>query len=122
MNTTTLIILILIGLSAGVLSGFVGIGGGVLMVPAMIYFLGLGQHESQGTSLAVMLPPIGVLAAYNYYKAGELNWKYAAVIALFFIVGGYFGSKFALVLDAKLLKKIFGIGLLLVAIKMIIGK
>ncbi len=92
------------------------------MVPALVYFLGLTQHGAQGTSLAVMLPPIGVLAAYNYYKAGELNWKYAAVIAVCFVIGGYFGSKFALQIDAKMLKRIFGIGLLLVALRMISGK
>jgi len=122
MTTTTFVILVLIGVAAGILSGFVGIGGGLLMVPALVYFMGMSQHGAQGTSLAVMLPPIGVLAAYNYYKAGELNWKYALVIAVFFVIGGYFGSKFALRIDARMLKKIFGIGLLFVALRMIFGK
>ena len=116
-----MIILILIGLVAGALSGFVGVGGGIIIVPALVYLLGLSQFEAQGTSLLLMLPPIGILAAMNYYQSGAVNWKYASVIALTFVVGGYFGSKITLKLDETLVKLIFGILMLLVAIKMIIS-
>jgi len=121
MEISTLIILILIGLVAGALSGFVGVGGGIIIVPALVYLLGLSQFEAQGTSLLLMLPPIGILAAMNYYQSGAVNWKYASVIALTFVVGGYFGSKITLKLDETLVKLIFGVLMLLVAIKMIIS-
>ena len=116
-----MIILIIIGLVAGALSGFVGVGGGIIIVPALVYLLGLSQFEAQGTSLLLMLPPIGILAAMNYYQSGAVNWKYASVIALTFVVGGYFGSKITLKLDETLVKLIFGVLMLLVAIKMIIS-
>lgn len=120
MNVTTMLILVLIGILAGVLSGLIGVGGGIIIVPSLVFILGLSQHEAQGTSLALMLPPIGILAAYNYHKAGQLNWKYALVIAAAFIVGGYFGSKLSVTyIDEKLLKKIFGGIMLVVAVKMI---
>lgn len=121
MDISTLFILILIGLFAGALSGFVGVGGGIIIVPALVYVLGLSQFEAQGTSLLLMLPPIGILAALNYYQSGAVNWKYALVIAIAFVAGGYFGSKFTLKLDETLVKLIFGLLMLLVAIKMIIS-
>lgn len=122
MSISTILILIIIGLLAGILSGIVGIGGGLLMIPMLIFFLGLSQHAAQGTSLAVMLPPIGILAAMNYYKAGFIEWKFALIIAATFIIGGYFGSKFAVSVSPALLKKIFGAVLLVAAVKMIFGK
>lgn len=122
MSISTILILILIGFLAGILSGIVGIGGGLLMIPMLIFFLGLSQHTAQGTSLAVMLPPIGILAAMNYYKAGYVEWQYALIIAITFIIGGYFGSKFAVSVSPTLLKKIFGAVLLAASIKMIFGK
>jgi uncharacterized protein len=121
MEISTLIILIIIGLVAGALSGFVGVGGGIIIVPALVYLLGLSQFEAQGTSLLLMLPPIGILAVMNYYQSGAVNWKYASVIALTFVVGGYFGSKITLKLDETLVKLVFGVLMLLVAIKMIIS-
>jgi len=99
----------------------VGIGGGIIIVPALVYVLGLTQFEAQGTSLLLMLPPIGILAAMNYYQAGSVNWRYALVIAIAFIAGGYFGSKLSLKLDELLVKLIFGIIMLLVALKMIVS-
>jgi uncharacterized membrane protein YfcA len=84
--------------------------------------LGINQLTAQGTSLAVMLPPIGIIAAYNYYKAGQVNIKYAIILAIFFLVGSYFGSKLALNIPQPLLKKIFGVLLLLVAAKMLLSK
>ncbi|HEX7411453.1 MAG TPA: TSUP family transporter, partial [Bacteroidales bacterium] len=108
MNVYVFLILVLIGLAAGVFGGLVGLGGGVIMIPALIYLLGLSQIEAQGTSLAVMLPPVGILAAMNYYKAGQLNWKYALIIAITFTIGGFLGSKIALELPITTVKKIFG--------------
>ncbi len=120
MSISTLLILIVIGLLAGILSGFVGVGGGIIVVPALVYLLGLSQHSAQGTSLALMLPPIGILAAMNYYKAGELNIKYAMVIAASFIIGGYFGSKISIeLISESLMKKLFGVIMLIAAIKMV---
>ncbi|MEQ8908279.1 MAG: sulfite exporter TauE/SafE family protein [Vicingaceae bacterium] len=117
---STIIILIVIGIFAGILSGMIGVGGGIIIVPALVYFLGMSQHGAQGTSLALMLPPIGVLAAMNYYKAGSLNLKYAMVIASAFIIGGYIGSKISLIyISEGLMKKIFGSIMLVAAIKLI---
>jgi len=122
MNASTLIILILIGLAAGAFSGLVGLGGGIIMIPAMVLFLGMSQYMAQGTSLAVMLPPIGILAAYNYWKAGELNLKYALIIAVTFVVGSYFGSKFALNIPQDTMRKLFAIFLVIMAINMFFKK
>ena len=116
---TEIIILIVIGILSGVLSGMFGVGGGVLIVPALVFFMGMTQHEAQGTSLGLMLLPIGVLAAYNYHQAGNLNIKYGLIIAGAFVVGGYFGSKLSLTIDQSVLKRVFGILMLLVAIKLI---
>ena len=89
---------------------------------AVMILLGLTQHQAQGTSLAVMLPPIGILAAWNYHKAGFVDWKYALIISAAFIVGGYLSSKWAVNIDAKTLKKVFGILLLIGGVKLIFGK
>jgi uncharacterized membrane protein YfcA len=104
------------------MAGMLGIGGAIIMIPALVFMLGISQQTAQGTSLAVMLPPIGIIAAYNYYKAGQVNIKFAIVLALFFLVGSYFGSKLALSLPQPVLKKVFGILLLLVAAKMLLSK
>ncbi len=122
MNTSVLISLILIGLLAGFFSGTLGIGGSVVMIPLMIIWVNFSQHQAQGTSLAVLAVPVTLLAAYNYYQEGYVNWKYAIIIAVTFIIGGYLGSKLAVTINQALLKKIFGGVLLLVAIKMIFGK
>ncbi|MFZ4706387.1 MAG: TSUP family transporter [Bacteroidales bacterium] len=122
MNLYVFLILIMIGLAAGVFGGFVGLGGGVIMIPAMIYLLGMSQFEAQGTSLAVMLPPVGILAAMNYYKVGQLNWKYALIIAITFTLGGFIGSKLALNIPVTTVKKIFGFVLLGIGLNIILGK
>ncbi len=121
MTVSTLLMLMLIGLLAGMLSGLVGIGGGIVMVPLLL-LLGLSQHQAQGTSLAVLVVPVTAVAVFNYYKEGYIDWRFAAIIAVFFVVGGYFGSKLAISIDQKILKKIFGVVLLLIAGKMILGK
>jgi uncharacterized membrane protein YfcA len=114
--------LALIGLTAGVFSGLLGIGGGLVMIPALVFFMGYSQHMAQGTSLAVMVFPIGVFAALEYYRNGQVNPAAVAVIAVAFIVGGYFGAKFALKIDAGILKKVFAIFLIAVGIKTLLGK
>ena len=122
MTTSALLIIIGIGITAGIMAGMLGIGGAIIMIPALVYFMGVSQQTAQGTSLAVMLPPIGIIAAYNYYKAGQVNIKFALILAAAFLIGSYFGSKFALNLPQPVLKKIFGILLILVAAKMLFSK
>ena len=122
MSTSMLLILIVIGIITGFMAGMLGIGGAIIMIPALVYLLGISQQTAQGTSLAVMLPPIGIIAAYNYYKAGQVNIKFAIILAVFFIAGSYFGSKLALNLPQHLLRKIFGVLLLFVAAKMLLSK
>ena len=122
MSFSTFIVLIIIGLLAGMLSGFVGVGGGLVMIPLLMMFLALSQLEAQGTAIVAMLPPIGILAAINYFKSGYVKWEYAVIIALTFVVGGYFGSKISLNLNPEIVKKIFGIVMLFAAIKLIFTK
>ncbi|MBT3647055.1 MAG: sulfite exporter TauE/SafE family protein [Flavobacteriales bacterium] len=119
MSINEIIILITIGLAAGAFSGMFGIGGGLIMVPAMVFFLGLSQHTAQGTSLGVLVIPVAAVAAYNYHKEGQLDWKFAAIIALSFVIGGYFGSKISLGISEVMLKRVFGILMLVMAIKLI---
>ena len=121
MSFITILFLLLIGLLAGMLSGVVGVGGAIVIIPLLL-LLGFSQQEAQGTSIAVMLPPIGILAAINYYKSGFVKWEYAIVIAFAFLIGGYIGSKFAISMNPQILKKFFGIVLLVFAIKFIFGK
>jgi hypothetical protein len=122
MSTYTFFVLVMIGLAAGVLGGMFGLGGGIIMIPALVYLLGMSQHGAQGTSVAIMLPPIGIMAAYNYYKAGEINIKYALIIAGAFIIGGYFGSQLALQLSTNLLKKVFAVVMIIFAVRMFFSK
>lgn len=109
---------IVLGLLAGALSGLVGLGGGVIVLPVLIYVLGMEQHLAQGTTLAMMLPPIGVLAVWNYYKHGYVDIKVAMLICLGFIIGAFFGSKMAIAIDTKYIKMICGIFFILIGIKM----
>ena len=122
MSTSMLLILIVVGIITGVMAGMLGIGGAIIMIPALVYLLGISQQSAQGTSIAVMLPPVGILAAFNYYKAGHVNIKWAVILAICFLIGSYFGSKMALNIPQAMLKKIFGILLLLVAARMLLSK
>ena len=122
MDLNTLIILVIIGLAAGILSGLVGLGGGLVMIPAMVFALGMGQKEAQGTSLAIMLPPVGILAVWNYYKAGFVDFKFAIVIAIAFILGGWFGSKIAVALPEATVRRVFAGVMIVTALKMIFSK
>ena len=121
MDISDILILASIGFSSGVLSGFLGVGGGIVIVPSLVFFFGLSQHMAQGTSLATMILPIGFFAARKYYKQGKVNVHYAIFLALSFIFGSYLGSMVSLSLDEKTLKKIFGIFLFLIAIKTYLG-
>lgn len=122
MNIGIFISLMLIGLLAGFLSGMMGVGGGVVMVPLMVFLLGFSQHEAQGTSLGVLAIPVTFFAAYNYYRDGSLNWKFALIMAVSFIIGGYLGSKLAIGIDEKMLKRIFGVLMLAISVKLILEK
>jgi len=123
MSLTIVLSLIAIGILAGIFSGFMGVGGGVVMIPLMILLLGYDQHQAQGTSLAVLAVPVTFIAAYTYHKSGHaIDWKYALIIASCFVVGGYLGSKLAVKLDQSLLKKIFAVVLVLSAAKLFFSK
>jgi uncharacterized protein len=122
MSLTTILILLVIGVITGVMAGMLGIGGGLVVIPALVMVMGMSQQSAQGTSLAMMLPPIGIMAAYNYYKAGHVDIRFALLLAAAFIFGSYFGSKLAIKLPTEVLKKIFGVFLLLVAAKMLFWK
>ena len=120
MDIQTVIILLLIGLAAGVLSGVVGIGGGIIIVPALIFFLGFSQRMAQGTSLAILLLPIGLLGVMQFYKAGYVDIRVTLIIAFAFFIGSYFGSRIALTIPQDILKRIFAVLLILVAVKMLL--
>ena len=119
MDMQTLIILIFIGVAAGILGGMVGVGGGIIIVPALIYFLGFSQKMAQGTSLAILLLPIGLLGVMQFYKQGYIDIKVSLIIAIGFFFGSYFGSRIALSLSQETVKKVFAILLLLIALKML---
>lgn len=116
-TTTTILGLLLLGLASGFLSSMVGIGGGTIIVPALVMMFAMSQKMAQGTSLAMLLPPIGVLAVINYYKAGYVDFKLAGILCVSFIGGSYLGSMMAVKLDDAILKKIFGVFLMILALK-----
>ncbi len=122
MSITHLIILIVIGILSGILAGVFGIGGAIIVIPALVFILGLSQHVAQGTSLAFMLPPVGILATWNYWKAGHVDWKIALILSITFVVGAYFGSQLSINISDRILRKLFGILLIVMAVKMIFSK
>jgi uncharacterized membrane protein YfcA len=119
---TEILILLAIGLLAGFLSGLVGIGGGIVVVPVLVYTFSLSQKSAQGTTLFMFLLPVGILGVYNYYKAGHVDFRLAAIMAITFVVGSYFGSKTAISIDTKAVKQIFAFCMILVGVKMLLGK
>ncbi len=121
MPIQTIFILAAIGLFAGILSGFVGVGGGVVIVPALVFFLGLTQHQAQGTSLFVLMMPVVALAVLNYWNSSNVNWRFGLIIALTFLVGGFIGSKLSLRLHPGIVKLIFGIFMAYVSFKLILA-
>ncbi|HVO67715.1 MAG TPA: sulfite exporter TauE/SafE family protein [Syntrophales bacterium] len=118
----TIFLYILLGLVAGVLSGLIGIGGGTIIVPALVLFFGISQHMAQGTTLALLVPPIGILAAWTYYRQGYVDLNIAGFICLGFFIGGLIGAKIATSLSNIVLERIFGVALLLISLKMIFAK
>ncbi|MFY8045883.1 MAG: TSUP family transporter, partial [Chitinophagaceae bacterium] len=106
MTLTVIIIVIIIGLVAGMLGGMVGIGGGLVIVPALMYFLAFSQHQAQGTSLGLLVLPVAILAVLNYYKSGFVDFRVVGLLAIGFVVGSYFGSKMALSVPQLTLKRI----------------
>lgn len=114
--------LIILGLLAGALSGLIGIGGGIIIIPALVFIFGLSQKMAQGTTLALLVPPIGFLAALTYYKHGFVDVKFAVIIILGFIIGSVIGAKFAVKIPTDVLTKIFAISIILIGIKMLFAK
>jgi uncharacterized membrane protein YfcA len=121
MDIQQLIFLCIVGILAGFIAGSMGVGGGIIIVPALVLIFGISQHEAQGTSLAVLLPPISILAVINYHKNGYINYKLAAILAVTFFLGSYLGGLFAVHLPAKTLTKLFGVLMLIAGFKMIFG-
>ena len=121
MTLQTILVLVLIGLFAGILSGFVGVGGGIIIVPALVFFLGLTQHQAQGTSLFVLAMPVVIFAVLNYWKSDNVNWKFGLIIASTFVIGAFLGSKLSLKLSPGMVKLVFGILLAYVSIRLIIS-
>lgn len=115
---TNILLCLLIGLVAGTLSGLLGIGGAIIIVPALLFIFGMTQHQAQGTTLALMVPPIGLLAAWTYYKEGYVDLKIAALICLGFFIGGLIGASLSLEISETILKRSFGIVFLTIAVKM----
>ncbi len=113
---------ILLGLIAGVASGLVGIGGGIIIVPALVFIFKFSQHQAQGTTLALMIPPIGILAAWTYFKEGYVDIRVAILVCIGFVVGGYFGAKIASIIPDLMLEKIFGTVLVITGLYMIFWK
>jgi uncharacterized membrane protein YfcA len=113
---------LLLGLVAGIFSGLIGIGGGTIIVPALVFLFGLSQHQAQGTTLALLVPPIGFLAAWTYYKQGYVDLRIASLICIGFFFGGLLGAKLSTGLSNVVLERIFGVALLLIALKMIFAK
>lgn len=122
MSPESIFVLVLIGIGAGVLSGLVGVGGGIVIVPALVMALGLSQHAAQGNTLAMLMIPVGILGVMNYYQKGHVDWRIALVLGLGFIPGAWLGSKAALALSGPMVKRVFGGLLLLIAIKFLLGK
>ena len=118
MNVTTVIIIMSIGLTAGILSGLVGVGGGIIIVPALVFFLGFSQQTAQGTSLGLLLLPVGIFAVFNYYNRGFIDLKVIAIMCITFIIGGWLGSKLALSIPERTVKRLFAVLLFYTAIKM----
>ena len=119
MSLHVIVVLLLIGLAAGILGGLVGVGGGIIIVPSLIYFLSFSQKEAQGTSLGILLLPVGILGVLQFYKAGYVDMRTVWLVSFGFLVGSYFGSKIALSFSQETVRKIFAILMILIALKML---
>ncbi len=119
MDIQTILIIILVGVAAGMLGGLVGVGGGIIIVPALVYFIGMSQKSAQGTSLGLIMLPVGILGVIQYYKQGYVDFRVVGILAIGFLAGSYFGSKISLSLPQETVKKIFALLLVIIAIKML---
>jgi len=114
--------LCLLGLLAGAFSGLIGIGGGIIIVPALVYLFGMSQHLAQGTTLTLLVPPIGILAAWTYYKQGYVDIRVGTLICIGFVLGGLLGSRFAVILPDTMLRRVFSVVMILIGFKMWFSK
>jgi uncharacterized membrane protein YfcA len=114
-----ILLYLFIGLIGGAFSGLLGIGGAIIVIPLLVFFLGFSQHLAQGTALAMMVPPVGILAAWMYYKGGFVDIRTACFLAAGFLVGGYFGGQLAVKIPTELLRRVFGAALFLISMRMI---
>src|SRR5687767_14907657 len=119
MDVQTILIIIVVGVAAGILSGLVGVGGGIIIVPALVYFLSFSQKTAQGTSLALIMLPVGIFGVLQYYKQGYVDFKIVGILAIGFLAGSFFGSKIALSISQETLKKAFAVLMIIIAIKML---
>ena len=119
MNLFILLGLLVLGIIAGYFSGLVGIGGGIIIVPALVLWFGFNQQTAQGTTLALLVPPIGILAVVSYYQKGYVDVKTAIIICIGFVIGGYLGGKMAVGLSESVLKRTFAIALIVIGAKML---
>lgn len=119
MEIQTVLIIILVGVAAGMLSGLVGVGGGIIIVPALVYVLAFSQKTAQGTSLALIMLPVGIFGVLQYYKQGHVDFKIVGLLAIGFLAGSFFGSRIALSISQELLKKVFAVLMIFIAIKML---
>jgi uncharacterized membrane protein YfcA len=111
-----------LGLLAGVVSGLFGVGGAVVIIPGLVLLAKLPQHTAHGTSLAALLLPVGILGAFEYYKRGQVNIPYAAVVAVGLLIGAYFGARLAGTISDTMLRKAFGVFLLLISVKLLASR
>lgn len=119
MTAQIIALIIIIGFAAGMLGGMIGLGGGLIIVPALVYFLSFSQHKAQGTSLGLLILPVAILGVMNYYKKGHVDVKVVALLALGFVAGSFLGSKWALSLPQGTIKKVFALFILILSIKML---
>jgi len=122
MTLNEIITILGIGLAAGFLSGSMGVGGGIIVIPALVFMMGFSMQQAQGTSLALMTIPVMLVATFNYYRAGYVDIKVALIMAATFVIGGYLGSKLSIHVPAKIMKKAFSVLMILVALKMFFSK
>ena len=122
MELQNLLLLLTVGFFAGIVGGSLGVGGGIVIVPSLVFLMGFSQHQAQGTSLAVLLFPVGILGAYNYYRQGYVNMKFALILALAFLAGSYLGSYVAVHLPEKIVRKMFALIMFVVSFKLFFTK